>query len=153
MSVVNKVATEKLPRHVYAKVEGILYNYKTFDSQIRINEAELEAMMPSLSTSIVTMMGKSGTRPDSQQEKWVLQLEDRKALQIRKKVLRLRAQKRAVDDALQYMGDREKQIFDLKYMRELSHKEVFEHMNLLDRTYRRSKDELIKKFATFLGLL
>ena len=111
-------------------------------------ESELETLFPSYSASIVEMIGKTGTKPNSQQERWVLRPDVKR---ISDKLSKLKAQKAAVDDALIYMTPREKQIFNLKYMQEKQHQEAYKTLELSKSGYLMAKNKFVYKMAKYLG--
>ena len=142
----------KLPSHIYRKVEGVLYSYKYLSSNIKIKENELEEMIPSLSTSVVTIVGKTKDKRDSQQERW-LQLEDKRAMRLYREIQRMKVQKYAVDEALRWLDERDRKIFELKYMQEQQHGDVADILGVTRPGYYLVKNRFATKMARYLGLV
>lgn len=137
-----------IDKQKYSRVEGILYNYKTLNSQIKALEDELEVTRPLCSGGgIILNEPKGSGGGDSPQEKW---LANPNTERLYKKLIKLRRQKATVEDALCYLTDREKRIFDLKYQQELQHKQVAEGVGVTVRWYRQLRDRLLRKVAGFV---
>lgn len=141
----------RLSPMIRERVEGLLYDYKTFDSQIKICEAEISIPIPMATTSVVKFSSGDKNVSDSQPERYVLRLEDRKKLKYHKQLEWLKAHKFAIEEALKYADKRELKIFELKYMQNKQHKEVAFEIGMSEFGYRKVRDKFLKKMAQHLG--
>ncbi len=139
----------------YRKTERLLYDYKTYGSAIRNLEAELEEILPKVSTSVVKLGEGTAASPfRSQTEDWAIKrIESPRA----KRILRLLAEKKrwrqGIKEVRQQLTDEENTLVWMRYDLEKPHQEIWEALHMSRSTYFEFKNKLIKKIARYLGLL
>ena len=138
----------------YRKTERLLYDYKTLDLAIRMLEAELESIMPQVSTSVVKLGEGSTASPfRSQTEDWAIKrIESPRA----KRILKLLAEKKrwcqGIKEVREQLTDEENTLVWMRYDLEKPHQEIWEAMHMSRSTYFEFKNKLIKKISRYLGL-
>jgi hypothetical protein len=155
----------------FRKTERLLYDYKTFDSAIRVLEAEKEAlkqpapdyMMPQTSTSIVKMgQGSTKTPFDtSQTERWGIkraELVERRRARINRKLLDKKRWQEGIREARKLLNHEESQIIWLKYDLEKSHRETWLALQkaglcMSEMTYYAKREKIVGKVAKCLGII
>jgi len=147
--------TAKRRHNYYRQVERLLYDYKTYDTAIRNLEAELEEILPKVSTSVVKLGEGSTAVPfRSQTEDWAIKrIESPRA----KRILRLLAEKKrlkkGIREVRKQLSDEENTLVWMRYDLEKPHREIWEALNMSRASYFRFKNEVINKVARHLGLL
>ena len=136
----------------FRQVERLLYDYKYLDQAIANLEAELEAIMPQTSTSVVKLgQGSTKTPFDtSQTERWGIKRAESK---LRARLLEKKRHKKAIKAAREQLSDEENTFVWLRYDHEKQHKEIWETLHMEERSYFRFRRKVIKKMAKALGLL
>ena len=145
---------EKLDKQTYRKVEAILYEYKTYDSAIKNLEAEIEEIQPLASKGNFVPAQQTAVAPgDTSPTEGlaIYRLESKRALKLYSALKKKKARKEAIEEALSYANETERQIFELKYMQEKQHYEIFERLKLTKQGYSNKKDRFISKIAAFLS--
>lgn len=147
--------TRKPKPSYYKHTERLLYDYKTYDSAICNLEAELEEILPNVSTSVVKLGEGSTASPFySQTEDWaVKRLEGPRAKRIRRLLSEKKRLRKAIKEARQQLTDEENTLVWMRYDLEKPHQEIWEAMHMSRANYFRFKDEVIGKIARYLGLL
>lgn len=142
----------KRQQKYFRQVEVMLYDYKYLDQAIATLEAELEAIMPQTSTSLVKVgQGSSKTPFDtSSTEQWGIK---RAESQLRVKLLEKRRHKAAIKGAREQLTDEENTFVWLRYDHEKQHREIWEALHMEERSYFRFRRKVIKKIAKGLGFL
>ncbi len=140
----------------YRKMEMLLYDYKTYDSAIRNLEAELEEILPKVSTSVVKL-GEAGSTASpfySQTEDWAIKrIESPRAKRILKLLAEKKRWRQGIKEVRQQLTDEENTLVWMRYDLEKPHQEIWEAMHMSRSTYFEFKNKLIKKIARYLGLL
>ncbi len=146
---------ERLNRSDSNFVEKLLYEYKTYDSAIRILEEELEDMMPSASCSVVVYdHNTENTRGDSQPEKWTIKRnESIRGKFLHGKLREKRRHKDAIRGAREMLSDTENQLVWLKYDLEKKPRDCWQTMRYEKSRFYEIKGQVIYKVAKYLGLL
>ena len=138
-------------------VEAMLYDYKYLDQAIANLEAELEAIMPQTSTSVVKLgQGSTKTPFDtSQTERWGIKRADSR---LRARLLEKRRHKKAIKAAREQLTDEENTFIWLRYDKEKTHDEVMEALESRGHPYSRRqyfymRKQIINKIARYMGIL
>lgn len=141
----------------FQQVEKMLYDYKYLDQAIANLEAELEAIMPQTSTSLIKV-GQGSTRTlfdTSQTERYGIK---RAESRLREKLLEKRRHKKAIKEIREQLTDEENTFIWLRYDKEKTHDEI---MQVLEdkgqpcsrRQYFYMRKQIINKIARYMGLL
>lgn len=136
----------------FRTVEAMLYDYKYLDQAIANLTAELEAIMPQTSTSVVKL-GQGSTKTPfntSQTERYGIR---RAESRLREKLLEKRRHKKAIKAVREQLTDEENTFIWLRYDLERQHKEIWETIHMEERNYFRFRRRVINKIAKILGLL
>ncbi len=136
----------------FRQVEKLLYDYKYLDQAITTLEAELAAIMPQTSTSVVKV-GQSTTKTPfdtSQTERWGIK---RAESRLREKLLEKRRHKKAIKGAREQLSDEENTFVWLRYDKEKPHKEIWEAMHMEGSSYYRFRRRVVERMAKYMGLL
>jgi len=138
-------------------VEAMLYDYKYLDQAIANLEAELEAIMPQTSTSLIKVgQGSTKTPFDtSQTERWGIK---RAESRLRARLLEKKRHRAAIKAAREQLTDEENTFVRLRYDLEKTHDEVMEALESRGhpcsrRQYFYMRKRIINKIARYLGLL
>ena len=141
----------------FRQVEKLLYDYKYLDQAIANLEAELEAIMPQTSTSVVKLgQGSTKTPFDtSQTERWGIK---RAESRLRARLLEKKRHRAAIKAAREQLTDEENTFVWLRYELEKTHDEVMEALESRGQPYSRRqyfymRKRIINKIARYLGLL
>lgn len=142
--------TKRQRQRYYRQVETMLYDYKYLDQAIATLEAELEAIMPQTSTSVVKVgQGSTKTPFDtSPTERYGIR---RAESRLRVKLLEKRRHKEAIKGARERLSDEENTFVWLRYDHEKPHQEIWEEMHMERRNYYRFRRRVIEKLAKMLG--
>lgn len=141
--------------HYYRKIERLLYDYKTYDSAIRNLEAELESIMPQISTSLLKMGdGSTATPFCSQTEDWAIKrIESPRAKRLLKLLTEKKRLRKAIKETRKQLTDEENTFVWMRYDLERAHAEIWEALHMSRSTYFEFKNKVIGKIARYLGLL
>lgn len=138
-------------------VEAMLYDYKYLDQAIANLEAELEAIMPQTSTSVVKLgQGSTKTPFDtSQTERYGIKRADSR---LRARLLEKRRHRAAIKAAREQLSDEENTFVWLRYDKEKAHDEVMEALEKKGhpysrRSYFRMRRDVINEIARYMGIL
>ena len=141
----------------FQQVERLLYDYKYLDQAIANLEAELEAIMPQASTSVVRLgQGSTKTPFDtSQTERWGIKRADSR---LRARLLEKKRHKKAIKAAREQLTDEENTFVWLRYDKEKTHDEVMEALEKKGhpysrRSYFRMRRDVINEIARYMGIL
>ena len=136
----------------FRQVEKLLYDYKYLDQAIANLTAELEAIMPQTSTSVVKLGQGSAKTPfdTSQTERWGIK---RAESRLRIKLQEKRRHKKAIKGAREQLTDDENMFVWLRYDKEKPHEEIWEAMHMSRAQYFRFRKDVIGKIARYMGLL
>jgi DNA-directed RNA polymerase specialized sigma subunit len=141
----------------FQTVEAMLYDYKYLDQAIANLEAELEAIMPQTSTSVVKLgQGSTKTPFDtSQTERWGIKRADSR---LRARLLEKRRHKKAIKAVREQLTDEENTFIWLRYDHEKTHDEVMEALESRGHPYSRRqyfymRKQIINKIARYMGIL
>ncbi len=137
----------------FRQVEKMLYDYKYLDQAIANLTAELEAIMPQVSSSIVRLgQGNVAKSPSdtSQTEHWGIK---RAESRLRAKLLEKRRHKKAIKGAREQLTDEENTFVWLRYDKEKQHKEIWEAMHMEGSSYYRFRRRVVERVAKYMGLL
>ena len=139
----------------YRKTERMLYDYKTLDLAIRMLEAELESIMPQVSTSVVKLGDGSTVAPfTSQTEDWAIKrLESSRAKRISKLLTEKKRWQKGIKETREQLTGEENTLIWMRYDLEKQHQEIWEVMHMSRSTYFEFKNKTIEKIARYLGLL
>lgn len=148
--------TKRQQQRYSRQVEKMLYDYKYLDQAIATLEAELEAIMPQTSTSVVKLgQGSTKTPFDtSQTERYGIR---RAESRLREKLLEKRRHKTAIKGAREQLSDEENTFVWLRYDHEKTHDEVIEALESRGHPYSRAqyfrfRKDIIGKIARYMGL-
>ena len=148
--------TKRQQQRYFRQVEKMLYDYKYLDQAIATLEAELEAIMPQASTSVVKLgQGSTKTPFDtSQTERWGIKRADSR---LRARLLEKRRHKKAIKAAREQLTDEENTFIWLRYDKEKAHDEVMEALEKKGhpysrRSYYRMRRGVIAKIARYIGI-
>jgi len=140
----------------YRKTERLLYDYKTYDSAIRNLEAELEEILPKVSTSVVKL-GEAGSTASpfySQTEDWAIKrIESPRAKRIRRLLSEKKRLSKAIKEVREQLTDEENTLVRMRYDLEEPHLEIWESLHMSRSNYFEFKNKLIEKISRYLGLL
>lgn len=136
----------------FRQVEAMLYDYKYLDQAIATLAAEMDAIMPQTSTSVVRLgQGSTKTPFDtSQTERYGIRRAESK---LREKLLEKHRHKAAIKGAREQLTDEENTFIWMRYDHEKPHQEIWEALHMEERSYFRFRRKVIKKMAKALGLL
>jgi len=139
-------------QNYFRQVEKLLYDYKYLDQAIANLTAELEAIMPQTSTSVVKLGQGSAKTPfdTSQTERWGIK---RAESRLRIKLQEKRRHKKAIKGAREQLTDDENMFVWLRYDKEKPHEEIWEAMHMSRAQYFRFRKDVIGKIARYMGLL
>jgi len=118
-------------------------------------EAELESIMPQVSTSVVKLGEGSTASPfRSQTEDWAIKrIESPRAKRILKLLTEKKRWRQGIKEVRQQLTDEENTLVWMRYDLEKLHQEIWEALHMSRSNYFRFKDEVIGKIARYLGLL
>lgn len=141
----------------FRQVEKLLYDYKYLDQAIANLEAELEAIMPQTSTSLIKV-GQGSTRTlfdTSQTERYGIK---RAESRLRARLLEKKRHKKAIKAAREQLSDEENTFVWLRYDKEKTHDEIMQAFEDQGQPcsraqYFRSRKEVIEKIARYMGLV
>lgn len=136
----------------FRQVEKMLYDYKYLDQAIANLEAELEAILPQTSTSLIKV-GQGSTRTlfdTSQTERWGIK---RAESRLREKLLEKRRHKKAIKAVREQLTDEENTFVWLRYDHEKPHEEIWEALHMSRAQYFRFRKDTIDKIAKHLGVV
>ena len=141
----------------FRQVERLLYDYKYLDQAIANLEAELEAILPQTSTSVIKVgQGSTKTPFDtSQTERWGIK---RAESRLRARLLEKKRHRAAIKAAREQLTDEEHTFIWLRYDLEKTHDEVMEALESCGHPYSRRqyfymRKQIINKIARYLGFL
>lgn len=141
----------------FRQVEAMLYDYKYLDQAIATLTAELEAIMPQTSTSVVRLgQGSTKTPFDtSQTERYGIR---RAESRLRVKLLEKRRHKAAIKGAREQLTDEENTFVWLRYDKEKTHDEIMQAFEDQGKPcsraqYFRFRKDVIVKVARYMGLV
>lgn len=148
------MAKQKYFRHV----EKLLYDYKYLDQAIANLEAELEAIMPQTTASVVKIGAACAAKSpldSSQTEHWGIK---RAESALQKKLQEKRRHKKAIKAAREQLTDEERTFIWSRYDLEKTHDEVMEALESRGqpcsrRQYFYMRKRIINKIARYLGFL
>ena len=142
----------KRRQRYYRQVEDLLYDYKYLDQAIATLEAELEAIMPQTSTSVVKLgQGSTKTPFDtSPTERYGIKRADSR---LRARLLEKRRHKKAIKAAREQLTDEENTFIWLRYDHEKAHEEIWEALHMSRAQYFRFRKDTIDKIAKHLGIV
>lgn len=145
---------EKIPKSDYRFVERLLYQQKTHDTAIKELQAELDEMLPSASSSIVTFdhnqKNPQLTQPERIAEK---RLHSVRGKYLQEEIARRKRHKKAIDEALNALSDTENQLVWLYYHLEKTPRDCWRTMGYEKSRWYEIKNEAVCKVARFLGLI
>jgi len=155
MKGANATVTRKPKQNYYKQIERLLYDYKTYDTAIRNLEAELEEILPKVSTSVVKLGEGSAVSPfHSQTEDWAIKrIESPRAKRILKLLAEKKRLQKGIREVREQLTDEENILVWMRYDLEKQHQEIWEAMHMGRSTYFEFKNKLIAKIARYLGLL
>ena len=143
-------------QNYFRQVEKLLYDYKYLDQAIANLEAELEAIMPQTTTSLIKI-GQGGARnpfDTSQTEHWgIKRAESPRAVRLQTLLREKRRHKKAIKGAREQLSDEENTFVWHRYDKEMPHEEIWEAMHMERRNYYRFRRRVIEKMAKMLGYL
>lgn len=147
----------KRRQRYYRQVEDLLYDYKYLDQAIATLEAELEAIMPQTSTSVVKLgQGSTKTPFDtSPTERYGIR---RAESRLRVKLMEKRRHKEAIKGARERLTDEENTFVWLRYDKEKTHDEIMQAFEDQGQPcsraqYFRFRKDVIGKIARYMGLV
>mgnify|MGYP000900642799 CR=1 FL=1 len=149
------VAVAKRKPSYYRQAERLLYDYKTYDLAIKNLEAELENIMPQVSTSLLKLgEGSTATPFQSQTEDWAIKrIESPRAKRIIKLLTEKKRFKKGIGEVREQLTDEENTRVWMRYDLEKQHQEIWEAMHMSRSAYFEFKNKVIEKIARYLGLL
>lgn len=140
----------------FRQVEKMLYDYKYLDQAIANLTAELEAIMPQASASVVKLGDGAAKSPfdTSQTEHWGIK---RAESRLREKLLEKRRHKKAIKGAREQLTDEENTFVWLRYDKEKTHDEIMQTLERQGkpcsrRSYFRMRRAIVEKIARYIGL-
>ena len=143
-------------QNYFRQVEKLLYDYKYLDQAIANLEAELEAIMPQTTTSLIKI-GQGGARnpfDTSQTEHWgIKRAESPRAVRLQTLLREKRRHKKAIKGAREQLSDEENTFVWLRYDKEMPHEEIWEAMHMSRAQYFRFRKDVIGKIARYVGLV
>ena len=141
----------------FRQVEKLLYDYKYLDQAIANLEAELEAIMPQTSTSVIKVgQGSTKTPFDtSQTERYGIK---RAESRLRARLLEKKRHKKAIKAAREQLTDEEHTFIWLRYDLEKTHDEIMQAFEDQGQPcsraqYFRFRKDVIGKIARYVGLV
>lgn len=140
----------------FRQVERLLYDYKYLDQAISNLEAELEAIMPQTTASLIKIgQGSTKTPFDtSQTERWgIKRAESPRAVRLQAMLAEKRRHKEAIFGVKEQLSEEENRFILLRYDKELPHEEIAEILHMESRNYYRYRKRIIEKVAKYMGLL
>ena len=141
----------------FQQVEKMLYDYKYLDQAIANLEAELEAILPQTSTSVIKV-GQGSTRTlfdTSQTERYGIK---RAESRLRARLLEKKRHKKAIKAAREQLSDEENTFVWLRYDKEKTHDEIMQAFEDQGQPcsraqYFRFRKDVIGKIARYVGLV
>ena len=135
-------------------IEKLLYEYKTYESAIKLKEDELDEILPSASTSVVIIdHNTKNIQVDSQPEKWTVKRnESLRAKKLISDIRELKRHKAAVEAAIEGLSEKECQFVFLKYRERKQDHQVYKGLGMSRRNYQRFKWQTIAWIGKFLGI-
>ena len=124
------------------RAEKMLYYYGDAVDRLAELKQQRKDMMGAFSTSIVVFICKSGTKPSSQPEIWLL-----KVSELNTEIDDIRRNRRKVQRAVSGLNYQDKQIIKMKYWQRQTRQEICDILNLPFRTYHRRLNNAIEKVA------
>lgn len=157
----SRTVTIRKPKPKWFKMtEKLLYDYKTFESAIRNIEAELEAIMPQVSSSLV-VIGREATKAlfESQTEAWAIKRAESPRARLLYSMLREKKRWRAAIKKIRAkLTEEENTLVWLRYDIEKPHDEVIYALG--ERGFPRSRRgyfnlrrQVVEKVAKRMGFL
>ena len=124
------------------RAEKALYYYGDSIDRLMELRQQRKDLMGAFSTSIVVFICKSGTKPSSQPEIWLL-----KVSELNTEIDDIRINRRKVQRAVGGLSYQEKQIIKMKYWERQTRQEICDILNLPFRTYHRRLNNAVDKVA------
>jgi len=149
------VAVAKRKPSYYRQAERLLYDYKTYDLAIKNLEAELESILPPVSTSLLRLGEGSSDAPfRSLTEEWAIKrVESPRAKRLIKLLMEKKRLRQGIKEARQQLTGEENTLVWMRYDLEKPHQEIWEALHMSRSNYFEFKNKLIEKIARYLGLL
>ena len=145
---------EKIPKGDYRFIERLLYQQKTHDTVIAELQAEMDALMPSATASVVTFSHNRGaselTQPERIADKRLYSIKGR---YLTEEIARRRRHQKAISEAMQALNDTEAQLVFLYYHLEKTPRDCWRTMGYEKSRWYEIKHEVVCKVARFLGLV
>ena len=144
----------ELDSRLYRKTEWLLYDYPTFESAIKVLQAELEAMLPAPTSSVAGVGRKEAWAPGdtSETERWaILRHESPRARRLWSELRKKHGYKAGIEDALELLSDEERELVRLNYWEQRTNAQCAGKLGIPSRTFDRMKRQVVETVAKCLG--
>ena len=144
---------DKLPSADYRFIERLLYQQKTHDTVIAELQAEMDALMPSATASVVTFSHNRGaselTQPERIADKRLYSIKGR---YLTEEIARRRRHQKAISEAMKALSDTEAQFVWQYYLLEKAPRDCWRTMGYERTRWYEIKNQTVIKIARYLGL-
>lgn len=130
----------KVSKAVFGYIEYEMYSYKETKKEIGLYKGQIIESRPSSEVSVQSQLA------DTTASKGIKLMSSPFVLKAEKTV-------NAIDKSLKLLGNKHKELFELKYINGLPLNEVYLEMNISKRSYYRIRRELVTVVGQQLGLI
>lgn len=130
----------KVSKAVFGYIEYEMYSYKETKKEIGLYKEQIIESRPSSEVSVQSQLA------DTTASKGIKLMSSPFVLKAEKTV-------NAIDKSLKLLGNKHKELFELKYINGLPLNEVYLEMNISKRSYYRIRRELVTVVGQQLGLI
>ena len=147
---------ETLSRGGFRFIEKILYEYKTYNTAIAELEAEINKIL-ALDIDYPLKAGNPSSIPSQGTGSPTEHIAIKRAENIHVKYLRnkleeMQRHKKAIDEAMTYLTDTEKQLIKLFYTLERPARECWKQMHIEKSRWYELRKEIVEKIARYLAV-
>jgi len=147
---------ETLSRSGFRFIEKILYEYKTYNTAITELEAEINKILAldidyPLKASNPSSIPSQGTGSPTEHIA-IKRAENIHVKYLRNKLEEMQRHKKAIDEAMTYLTDTEKQLIKLFYTLERPARECWKQMHIEKSRWYELRREIVEKIARYLAV-
>jgi len=147
---------ETLSRSGFRFIEKILYEYKTYNTAIAELEAEINKILAldidyPLKASNPSSIPSQGTGSPTEHIA-IKRAENIHVKYLRNKLEEMQRHKKAIDEAMTYLTDTEKQLIKLFYTLERPARECWKQMHIEKSRWYELRREIVEKIARYLAV-
>lgn len=152
-----QIYQEPLSQSGYRFVEKLLYDIKTKDTVILELENELKEVLSKVFVTIGASapdgMPRSGNISNPTEEVAIKTADNLQVKYLYRRIDEIKRHTAAVEKAMEYMTDTEKQLIKLKYYKEKPSKQCWQEMHIEKSRWYEIRKDIIRKIAYYLGVI